>query len=91
MRSFFDKIVRNYRLYLIGCMWGFLLVILWRVLVGMEGVLATHRLGYGRCWLPVAALGLALTWQARKCFHHSCESDLFQASFNINFCGVIVR
>ncbi|CAM9494503.1 unnamed protein product, partial [Ectocarpus fasciculatus] len=68
------------RLYLIGCLWGFLLVILWRVLAGMEGVLATHRLGYGRCWMLMAALGLALTWQARKCFHHSCESDLFQAS-----------
>lgn len=66
------------RLYAIGCMWGFVLVMLWKAMAGFEGVLATRRLGYGRCWLPMSALGLALTWQARICFHHSCESDLFQ-------------
>lgn len=52
---------------------------LWKAMAGFEGVLATRRLGYGCCWLPMSALGLALAWQARICFHHSCESDLFQA------------
>lgn len=66
------------RLYAIGCMWGFVLVMLWKAMAGFEGVLATRRLGYGCWWLPMSALGLALTWQARICFHHSCESDLFQ-------------
>lgn len=66
------------RLYTVGCVWGCVLVMLWKVVAGFEGVLATRRYGYGCCWLPMAALGLALTWQARICFHHSCESDLFQ-------------
>ncbi|CAM9270584.1 unnamed protein product [Hapterophycus canaliculatus] len=67
------------RLYMIGCLWGCVLVILWKVVAGFEGVRVTRRLGYERWWLPMAAFGLALTWQARICFHHSCESDLFQA------------
>lgn len=70
--------VPNNRLYAIGCVWGCVLVMLWKAMAGFEGVLATRRLGYGSLWLPISALGLALTWQARICFHHSCESDLFQ-------------
>eukprot|EP00903_Cladosiphon_okamuranus_P022077 g20303.t2 len=67
------------RLYAIGCVWGCVLVMLWKAMAGFEGVLVTRRLGYGCLWLPMSALGLALTWQARICFRHSCESDLFQA------------
>lgn len=65
---------------MIGCVWGCALVMLWKAVAAFEGVLATWRLGYGRWWLPMSALGLALTLQARICFHHSCESDLFQVS-----------
>lgn len=70
--------VAKNRLHQIGCMWGCILVMLWRAMAGFEGVLVTRRFGYGGFWLPMSALGLALTWQARICFHHSCESDLFQ-------------
>ncbi|CAM9121074.1 unnamed protein product, partial [Scytosiphon promiscuus] len=73
------------RLYVIGCLWGCVLVMFWKVMAGYESVRATRSLGYGRCWLPMAAFGLALTWQARICFHHSCESDLFQALQHIEW------
>lgn len=58
-------------------------------MAGFEGVLATRRFGYGFCWLPVSALGLALTWQARICFHHSCESDLFQVTPRAQGCTYV--
>lgn len=66
------------RLYAIGCTWGCVLVMLWKAWAGFEGILATRRLGYGCSCLPMAALGLALAWQTKICYHHSCESDLFQ-------------
>ena len=47
-------------------------------MAALEGVLATRDLGYGDGWLSLAAVGLALPFQAKRCYHHSCESDLFQ-------------
>ena len=47
-------------------------------MAALEGVLTTRDLGYGGAWLSLAAVGLALPLQARRCYHHSCESDLFQ-------------
>lgn len=69
------------RLYYNGCKWGALLVVLWKAIAALEGLMATRRLGYGWRWLTLATARLALPLQARRCFHHSCESDLFQASF----------
>lgn len=67
-----------FSLFNIGCLWGSLAVVVGRAMAALEGVLATRDLGYGGGWLSLAAVGLALPFQARRCYHHSCESDLFQ-------------
>lgn len=53
-------------------------MILWNEIAAVEGVIATRRLGYGCKWQTLAVLRLAMPMQATVCFHHSCESDLFQ-------------
>lgn len=51
---------------------------MWKAMAALEDVAATRRLGYDKRWQLFAAVGLALPFESRRCFYHSCESDLFQ-------------
>lgn len=65
-----------------GCLSGALAIVFWKEIAAVDGFAATRRLGYDCKWQAFAGARLAMPMQARICFTHSCESDLFQASKN---------